>query len=475
MKTYVRKTVLFSTLLLTLPLSSCSLLDIIPDSVSSPVKEQISKPAELLNDVIVQIKSFITSSPDVTPIKKELVTYLIKDKPANQKMKEQRKINKTVNKKREKAPEKDDDGIINKIDNRIKSLAKNTSQFFLSIDPQKIIFGKSRNVIPISKQFSDFLITDITKTSKNQTNFFKFPDFTFPDFKSFFKKTKSTIKEKEKKNRITEEKEPLHKRFLSIFTIRTDNEKKGSKQVTKRRKKKSKEPRIYVGITNDYSSTLEGNLSSLIVKDYCKSQSIPVSVKKYKHAHELMEEIVRKPLKIVITSNDETNFLKQQSGIYRSQPLFSKAMNYIIHDHNSQDFKYPDSIYGMVTGLQYMSEEYTRFENIFGLDDNSMVYVHEKNLINDFNNRKTELIVTSRDTWYTNAHRIPGVMHFYIEYGKPYGYIYFTTESMRSDFSEYMISVTGNGHDWLHLVQSRVPILELKDITNTINSTVTSR
>ena len=204
--------------------------------------------------------------------------------------------------------------------------------------------------------------------------------------------------------------------------------------------KQKSEPQILVGYNNSYANSYYGSLSKKILINFFKQNTI----RNYKF------------IEIDDSKYDNVDFLlsesRVQKGFKYNKILFKDAIYFLAEDVSVKEFNYPDNIYDLNTGIiiDSLSQKYVS-EN-FDIKDNFLFYKDVNNLLNDFNNKKIQLVILDRDDYYKNLIILPKKYLFFVEIGEEFGYIYFKKEDHYNLFELFIKENNIKEKEWIKFV-----------------------
>lgn len=181
----------------------------------------------------------------------------------------------------------------------------------------------------------------------------------------------------------------------------------------KQTKTNKDQDKIFIGIDTLYEKSFYAQLSKKIVKSFLKKNNI----KKFEFIS-YNNKNIDKP-DIFITDNEINN-----NSLF-SLKLFKDAIYFISEEKYLKDFNYPNSLSNINMGIKNksLSQEYLK-TNLY-THNNIFIYDDINKLIEDFNNRKIDLIIIDRADYYKYILFLPKKYLFFVEIGDEFGYIYF--------------------------------------------------
>jgi len=209
--------------------------------------------------------------------------------------------------------------------------------------------------------------------------------------------------------------------------------KKDDKKETKKEKKKEE---VIVYVDKEYLSSFYGKLSYKIVVKFLKDIKKKYRIKKIEKDFKEDKEITN----FIVVSNK--NFKK----LNKTRPLFSEALYFLINREFEPEFKYPDSLKKMRVGVHYNSYVYNYIneknpitgKKNYEIGDNFKIYAEFNNMIEDFRIKNIDIVMINRIEYYKLHRTLPSAFLFYIDIGKPFGYLYFKDKNFLKDFNSFL-------------------------------------
>lgn len=195
-----------------------------------------------------------------------------------------------------------------------------------------------------------------------------------------------------------------------------------------------------IGYKKEYSNDLYCNLSKNIVVSFLRENGI----KKYKFLE--IKETQYQNIDILISDIEI-----QQSDIFEKE-MFREAIYFLTEDSYVKEFNYPEDLYKLKVGIVIDSLAFNYFNTNFKNSENLSIYNETKGLIEDFNNRKIDVIVIDRTDYYKNLFILPKKYLFFVETGNEFGYIYFKNREYSKLFDLFIESNNIVEKEWLKFV-----------------------